>query len=74
MAGHPNFHREQRVRERRVLLEFDHVVPIGAGMQIKRGTHATLTRLRTGRESPLNLQVLCANCHVRKTTMEASCR
>jgi 5-methylcytosine-specific restriction endonuclease McrA len=55
-----------------VVLHVDHKVPVR-----RKGRYATtasvpglLARLRDGREHPANLQVLCANCHARKTGAE----
>jgi 5-methylcytosine-specific restriction endonuclease McrA len=51
-----------------VLLEIDHKAPIRS--RERRGPVPILLALRTGRENPFNLQVLCANCHTRKTKTE----
>jgi 5-methylcytosine-specific restriction endonuclease McrA len=55
----------------RVVLQVDHCIPVGR----RHGGVASLwRRLRLGKESPHNLQVLCANCHARKTAIEARAR
>jgi len=55
-----------------VVLQFDHVAPrMSRGPERNGGGVRTLlTGLRNGSESPFNLQVLCANCHARKTFTE----
>jgi hypothetical protein len=50
------------------VLVVDHRAPLldGGGRDVR----ATWVRVRKGRESPFNLQVLCANDHARKTRGE----
>jgi 5-methylcytosine-specific restriction endonuclease McrA len=57
------------------VLMVDHVCPIRAprgGQAI--GPSPTLGRLGSGKESPFNIQILCANCHMRKTRVDGSNR
>lgn len=58
----------------RVVLEFDHRAPLLRSDE-KRAMGRTgpghlMSALRKGTENPFNLQVVCANCHARKTAME----
>ncbi len=56
-----------------VVLQLDHIMPVGQGAERKASLRsAVLDRLRSGRESPFNLHLLCANCHQRKTKIEAA--
>lgn len=54
------------------VLVVDHKISRGGRSNDKRdtGPSSTLAALRNGRESPFSLQLLCANCHARKTAME----
>jgi len=55
------------------VLQVDHRIPVGTRRH--GGCAALWRRLRTGRDSPHNLQVLCANDHARKTRTEVElCR
>lgn len=55
-----------------VVLEIDHTVPqLRSRPEGSGGSGAILSRLRVGKENPFNLQVLCSNCHRRKTKMES---
>ena len=57
------------------VLQFDHIAPAGRTGMV-RGSLSGQTglggRLRAGRDNPFNIQVLCANCHARKTADERS--
>lgn len=56
-----------------VVLTFDHIIPIrrpGAGRSV--GIRTFWYGMKAGKESPFNIQILCANCHARKTRMERS--
>ena len=52
------------------VLEVDHIAPVHAGRGLARGTVRLYADLLSGRETPFNLQVLCANDHLRKTRQE----
>jgi 5-methylcytosine-specific restriction endonuclease McrA len=53
------------------VLELDHKAPVKhVSRGLASGGDRTYYHLRTGKESPFNLQVLCANCHRRKTAAE----
>ena len=54
-----------------VVLELGHVIPVLREGKWKRGTLQRLIgRLRNGKDSPFAFQVICANCHARKTDIE----
>lgn len=56
-----------------VVLQVDHIIPLRQTLSKRVGSVDKIYRhLRDdgSRESPFNLQVLCANCHVRKTKMD----
>jgi len=50
------------------VLQFDHIAPLYKHERSR--TSDLLALLRSGEESPFNLQVLCANCHARKTNQD----
>lgn len=55
----------------KAVLQFDHKIP----MMYPPGKRPTnpgvlLKAIENGTESPFNLHVLCANCHMRKTGIE----
>jgi 5-methylcytosine-specific restriction endonuclease McrA len=52
------------------VLQFDHICPRLRKRNEWCGPLVLVARLRSGRESPFNVQVLCANCHARKTKTE----
>ena len=52
------------------VLEVDHIAPVHAGRGLARGTARLYADLLSGRGTPFNLQVLCANDHLRKTRQE----
>lgn len=56
------------------VLQVDHKAPLLRNREERfvsyGGASGLLGRLREGRESPFNLQVLCANDHMRKTAMD----
>jgi 5-methylcytosine-specific restriction endonuclease McrA len=53
-----------------VVLEVDHIIPHPRVQGLRKGFPVLLAQLRREDESPFNLQVICANCHARKTKME----
>ncbi len=55
-----------------VVLMFDHKAPIhrNDGRRGSAGSNSLLSNLRKGADNPFNVQVLCGNCHMRKTSIE----
>jgi 5-methylcytosine-specific restriction endonuclease McrA len=54
-----------------VVLQFDHKAPMRYPRNQRRpGPGSLMAAFRAGKESLFNVQVLCANCHARKTNME----
>lgn len=55
-----------------IVLQVDHIKPLlRAKREGSQGGFATIMmKIRTGKEDRSNLQVLCANCHARKTSRE----
>ncbi len=53
-----------------VVLQVDHIMPVGTTGRVAAFRRQLLSRLRDGDESPFNLHLLCANCHARKTDVE----
>lgn len=56
----------------RIILQVDHKIPLMAGSNGRTIGRLYRTML-DGKESPFNLQILCATCHMRKTAMERQC-
>jgi 5-methylcytosine-specific restriction endonuclease McrA len=52
------------------VLVFDHIIPVGHKARGVRAGSDLLCLMRRGLLSPFSIQVLCANCHARKTRME----
>jgi len=53
-----------------VVLQVDHKIPVGKKAKEGGGLARLLRRLRTGKETPHNLHVVCANDHARKTHVD----
>lgn len=57
-----------------IVLQIDHINPIRRGGRAILSGSNTIGRLLSGSLAPSEVQILCANCHVRKTKKENSRR
>lgn len=52
------------------VLQIDHIIPIKFPSGRRLSNMQMFFRILNGKLSPKELQILCANCHMKKTVME----